>query len=247
MKGSADFRADAWARVVACVVADVDGVSPAVAEQLLTAARIHPPKTLNAVDRYLRAHPNGVASPDADCPRGVMRLSHVLVGAGYSSVRPPQCTQCDSRRPLTAVGPSGRICDHCRRVNQPIICTRRHKPSTHRVNLPDGPVCSNCYSRDPRSKAVCSNYGRLGHRRRRLADGGVLCPACAPRPSTRASAAVRRAPPRPSPRTALSATAATPESRCPGSAGCAGRPAGANPALASVPIWWGVPTAHPQR
>ncbi len=182
MKGSADFRADTWVRVVNRVVADIHEVSPETAERLLTVAKVHRPKTLNAVDRYLRAHPDGVAHPDADCPRGVMRLTHVLIAAGYTTVHPPQCTQCGGRNPLTSIGVSGRICDRCRLANRPFTCSQCRKPSTHRVNLPEGPVCSNCYSRDPRSKAVCSACGRLGQRRHRLADGGVLCPACAPRP-----------------------------------------------------------------
>lgn len=182
MKGSADFRPDAWARVTARVVADVAGMSSEAAERLLTAAKVHRPKTLNAVDRYLSSHPDGVTSPDADCPRGVMRLTHVLLDGGYTSVRPPQCTQCGERKPLTAIGSFGRICDRCRNVNRAVTCARCHKPATHRVNLPDGIVCANCYSRDPCSKALCSNCGRLGHRALRLPDGGVLCSACAPRP-----------------------------------------------------------------
>lgn len=182
MKGSADFRAEVWARVVNRVVADVAGLSTEEAERLLTSARLDRPKTLNAVDRYLIAHPDGVTAPDTNCPRGVMRLTHVLHAAGHTTVHPPRCTQCGAARPVTAIGASGRICDRCRRVNQPFTCTRCLKSSTYRANLPDGPVCSNCYSRDPRSHAVCSRCGRLGRRRRRLADGGVLCPACAPRP-----------------------------------------------------------------
>lgn len=182
MKGSADFRPDAWARVTARIVADVAGMSPEVAERLLTAAKVHRPKTLNAVDRYLSSHPDGVTSPDADCPRGVMRLTHVLLDGGYTSVRLPQCTQCAERKPLTAMGSFGRICDRCRNVNRAVTCARCHEPAIHRVNLPDGIICANCYSRDPRSKTLCSNCGRLGHRARRLPDGGVLCPACAPRP-----------------------------------------------------------------
>lgn len=183
MKGSADFRPDAWARVTARLVADIDGLSVEAAERLLTDARVNRPKTLNAVDCYLAVTPGGVCDPDAACPRGMMRLSHVLLAAGYTAVHPPQCTQCGQRSALTNVGPSGRICEHCLRANRPaVLCARCGKPALHRRNSADGVVCSNCYSRDPSSKAPCHRCGRVGHRRRRLPCGGVLCPACAPRP-----------------------------------------------------------------
>jgi hypothetical protein len=41
-------------------------------------------------------------------------------------------------------------------------------------------VCSTCYSRDPVSRKQCSKCGRFRPRAQRLADGGVLCPTCAP-------------------------------------------------------------------
>lgn len=183
MKGSADFRPDAWARVTARLVADVDGMSLEAAERLLVDARVDRPKTLNAVDHYLAVTPSGVCAPDASCPRGMMRLSHVLRTAGYTSVRPPQCTQCGQRVALTNVGPSGRICDRCRQVNRPtVLCVRCGTPALRRRTLTDGVVCSNCYSRDPLSRARCDGCGRVRHRQRRLADGRVLCPTCAPRP-----------------------------------------------------------------
>lgn len=68
VKGSADFRPDAWARVTARLVADIDGLSVEAAERLLTDARVNRPKTLNAVDCYLAITPGGVCDPDSACP-----------------------------------------------------------------------------------------------------------------------------------------------------------------------------------
>lgn len=176
MRGSANFRPDAWDRVRA-----LGDLSLADADRLLKAARVDRPKTLNQVDAYLAAHGDGVLNPDASCPRGLMRLTHVLVADGHASVKPPACTNCQQRVSLTAIGPTGRICGRCRDLDRSFTCARCAKTSvSRRVNLPDGPVCTNCYSRDPLSRKECSICGRLRPRARRLVDGGVLCPTCAP-------------------------------------------------------------------
>lgn len=180
MRGSANFNRDAWNRVRAHLVEHLEDLTLADADGLLRLARVDRPKTLNQVDSYLAAHGDGVLYLDASCPRGLIRLTHVLVANGHTSVRPPACTNCQRRAPLTSIGPTGRICGHCRDLNRPFMCARCAKTSIRRVNLPEGPVCSNCYSRDPLSRKQCSICGRLGRRARRLADGGVLCPACAP-------------------------------------------------------------------
>ena len=181
MRGSANFNPEAWDRVRARIVRDLPDLSLADADRLLKAARVDRPKTLNQVDAYLAARGDGVLNPDASCPRGIVRLTHVLVADGHTSVRPPACTNCQRREPLTAIGPTGRICGHCRDLNRPFKCARCAKTAvSRRVNLPDGPVCTNCYARDPLSRKQCSMCGRLGRRARRLANGGVLCPRCAP-------------------------------------------------------------------
>jgi hypothetical protein len=181
MKGRADFKPDAWDRVRARLRRDIPDLTLAEADRLLKAARVDRPKTLNQVDAHLATSERGLLDPAADCPRGLMRLTHLLVAEGHTSVTPPACTNCQSRVPLTEKGPSGRICARCRNLNRPFTCTRCAKTSVNRrVNLPGGPVCSNCYARDPLSRKQCSMCGRLGRRARRLADGGVLCPTCAP-------------------------------------------------------------------
>ncbi|CDO10463.1 hypothetical protein C1S82_01545 [Mycolicibacterium cosmeticum] len=184
MKGSADFRPEAWTRVIERLMRDLPDITRATAERLLRDAGIHKPKTLNAVDTYLAAAPHGIQAPDASCPRAVMRLSHLLVAAGHTAVTPPACTQCHRRVTLSGTGPSGRICGQCARRNNPFTCVRCGRLSvSSRTHLHDGTVCSTCFSRDPLSHRQCSKCGRIRARARRLSDGGVLCPGCAPRPT----------------------------------------------------------------
>ena len=184
MKGSADFRPEAWARVTERLMRDLPDITQEAAERMLRDAGIHKPKTLNAVDAYLTDAPDGIRAPDASCPRAVMRLSHVLVAAGHTVITPPACTQCHRRVMLSGTGPSGRICGQCVRRNAPFTCVRCGRQSvSSRTNLHDGTVCSTCFSRDPLSHRQCSNCGRVRARARRLPDGGVLCPGCAPRPT----------------------------------------------------------------
>lgn len=181
MRGSANFNPDAWGRVRSHLFRALPGLSLADADRFLKAARVDRPKTLTQVDAYLTVHGDGVLIPDASCPRGLMRLTHVLLSEGHTSVKPPACTNCQQRTPLIAIGPSGRICGRCRDLNRPFTCALCAKTAvSRRFNLPDGPVCSTCYSRDPVSRKHCSKCGRLRPRARRLADGGVLCPTCAP-------------------------------------------------------------------
>ncbi len=181
MKGSANFNPDAWHRVRTHLVHALPELSVADANRFLNAARIHRPKTLNQVDAYLATHGDSVLHPDASCPRGLIRLTRVLLADGHTSVMPPACTNCQQRAPLTANGPTGRICSRCRDRSEPFTCARCAKTFvSRRIKLPDGLVCTNCYSRDPLSRKHCSKCGRLGRRARRLADGGVLCPTCAP-------------------------------------------------------------------
>ncbi len=181
MKGSANFNLEAWDRVRARLLRDLPDLSLADADRLLTAARVDRPKTLNQVDAYLADRSDGVLNPDALLPPRGYALDARAGCRWPRSVMPPACTNCHQRVPLIAIGPAGRICGRCRELNRPFTCARCAKPSvSRRANLPDGPICGNCYARDPLSRKQCSMCGRLGRRARRLADGGVLCPACAP-------------------------------------------------------------------
>ncbi len=56
--------------------------------------------------------------------------------------------------------------------------------TTNRVarRLPEGRICCSCYAKDPLARRRCSNCRRMRRPTWRLANGGVLCQGCAPRP-----------------------------------------------------------------
>jgi hypothetical protein len=116
MRGSANFDPKAWDRVRARVVRDIPDLSLSEAGRLLAAAGADRPKALNRVDGYLAATVDGVLAPDASCPLAIVRLTHLLIAEGHTSVTPPSCTQCQRRVQLAEMGPTGRICGRCGRL-----------------------------------------------------------------------------------------------------------------------------------
>jgi hypothetical protein len=114
MKGSANFDPTAWERVRARVVRDIPDLSLSDADRLLVAAGADRPKALNRVDKYLAATGDGLPAPDASCLLPIVRLTHLLLAAGHTSVTPPSCTQCQRRVRLTEIGP-----------DRPYLCSLR--------------------------------------------------------------------------------------------------------------------------
>lgn len=140
------------------------------------------PRTLGRLDRYLRAHETGLLTPVFDCPAVVVRLAVQLAATGHTEITALGCSRCGQQVELTQ-RPGERICASCVLQDQAVTCARCGA-ITNRVarRLPEGAICCSCYAKDPLARRRCSNCGRMRRPTRRLADGGVLCQGCAPRP-----------------------------------------------------------------
>ena len=183
MRGHANFDPQAWERVIARLERDVPQLSRCDAERLLRAARVERPKTLNQVDAYLagNADPDAVVAAPASCPRGLLRLTHLLAAEGLG-VSAPACTNCARRVPLRWSGTTGRICGRCFATGMQFTCQRCGSQANGYGSWSSGVLlCRGCVGRDQASLARCDTCGRLGPRAHRLTDGKVLCPTCAPK------------------------------------------------------------------
>ena len=183
MRGRANFDPQAWERVIARLERDIPQLSRCDAEQLLRAARVERPKTLNQVDAYLadNAAPGAVVAAPASCPRGLLRLTHLLAAEGLG-VSAPACTNCARRVPLLWSGPTGRICGRCFATGMQFTCQRCGNQANGYGSWSSGvALCRSCIGRDQASLARCDACGRLGPRAHRLTNGKVLCPTCAPK------------------------------------------------------------------
>lgn len=183
MRGRANFDPQAWERVIARLERDIPELSRCDAERLLRAARVERPQTLNQVDAYLsgNADPGAVVAAPASCPRGLLRLTQLLMAEGLG-VSAPACTNCARRVPLRWSGPTGRICGKCFATNTQFTCQRCGNQANGYGSWSSGVLlCRGCVGRDPATLARCDKCGRLGPRAHRLTDGKVLCPTCAPK------------------------------------------------------------------
>lgn len=183
MRGRANFDPQAWERVIGRLERDIPELSRCDAERLLRAARVERPRTLNQVDAYFADNPDSgavVAAP-ASCPRGLLRLTQLLMAEGLP-VSAPACTKCGRRVALHWSGPTGRICGRCIAANTQFTCQRCGKQANgHGSRLSGTWLCRGCVGRDQASLARCGKCGRLGPRAHRLTDGKVLCPTCGPK------------------------------------------------------------------
>ena len=148
---------------------------------MLAEARAHLPRTVAEIDAYLTNNPDGLTFPDAACPLGIVRLTHVLLGHGHP-VKPPACTGCGERTWLPHQGDQGRICDRCRNLRrQPVACTRCGRAGTIHARIGAEVLCRYCYRLDPQFDKICPNCGPARPIDRRDQSGAPLCATCAPR------------------------------------------------------------------
>ena len=128
----------------------------------------------------------------------VLRLLETLSHAGIDAVRLPSCPRCGRSVRISKLLGGERVCRSCIAKSRTESCSRCgacREPATRDAK---GPVCGNCFVRDPANFEICVNCGRLRSVDTR-SPHGPLCQACGPLPtllcsicSTKASCGISR-------------------------------------------------------
>jgi hypothetical protein len=180
--GSPDFNPAAWQRAVTRLRRDLSGLAAEDAETILRAVGADGPRSLGRLDRYLGANEISVLTPTLDCPAVVMRLARHLSAVGYSGAVPLSCSRCGRQAKLTRRGKEW-ICEPCSGRQRQFTCAHCNVDKTRpAMRLPNGYICQKCYNTHFYTRRPCSKCGQMCKPDRRLPDGGILCPRCAPRP-----------------------------------------------------------------
>ncbi|MGH9169689.1 MAG: hypothetical protein ACRD0Z_02260 [Acidimicrobiales bacterium] len=112
----------------------------------------------------------------------VLRLVETLSDAGIDGVRRPSCPRCGRSVRISKPLGGERVCRSCIAKSREESCYRcgaRREPVTRDAR---GPVCANCFIRDPANLEICVNCGRLRSVETR-SPHGPLCQACGPLPT----------------------------------------------------------------
>jgi hypothetical protein len=134
---------------------------------------------LEELAAHMVAHPDALTSGTSRCPPVLLRLIHVLYGAGHPVVR-PGCVDCGTVTvELRRLRPDGRICGTCDARSRLAMCARCRRAGTRIVaRRSEGGICHRCYRVDPDVVEQCGDCGRVRDPAIRLADGSSLCRAC---------------------------------------------------------------------
>jgi len=159
----------------------VPGLPGDAVQSALEAAGTWHNRPLRELHGHLVAHPNALTEVLPAPPLALVRLAHVLHGAGYK-VHLPACVNCGVVAANLLLGPRGRVCVRCMPRRKPGLCARCGQIGEITAHRAEGGICQRCYRTDPQALKVC---GRCGHTRPpagRLDDGTPICRSCWPRP-----------------------------------------------------------------
>jgi hypothetical protein len=102
-----------------------------------------PARCLEELAAHMTAHPDALTSGSSLCPAALLRLAHVLHGAGHLVTR-PGCAHCGKiTADLRALREEGRICSSCDSRSRRGTCSRcgatgvqiDHRQAARRRNL----------------------------------------------------------------------------------------------------------------
>jgi hypothetical protein len=138
---------------------------------------------LEELATHLAAHPDALTSGSSFCPPVLLRLAHVLHGAGHTVVR-PDCAHCGKVMiDLLRLRPEGRICGTCDARSRLATCARCGRTDVRILaKRPEGGICHRCYRVDADVVEACRDCSRIRAPAVRLPDGGSLCRGCWKRP-----------------------------------------------------------------
>lgn len=148
--------------------------------ELLRAANAWSPQGARVLDEHLKAHPDAFTSPDAHCPRVLVRLAASMRAAGHQVVQ-PICARCgESGLELPRLTPEGRCCEWCLTRERLTACGRCGLPGFPTARRAEGTICRRCYNEE--KVEDCAGCGKQRPPSTRNVEGRALCWACNPRP-----------------------------------------------------------------
>ena len=171
---------DAHCKVVALALrATVPQLDDAQIAAALEQARAASGISLRQLADHFAAHPGALSSGDPNCPAVLVRLAHVLHGAGHEQVVRPGCSGCGKVIDLPRIGPAGRVCQMCAVRANLSNCARCGRSDTRiAARRAEGGICFSCYRTDPEVVEECGQCRRLRMPVTRLDDRTPLCARC---------------------------------------------------------------------
>ncbi|MBV8347469.1 MAG: hypothetical protein JOZ49_08035 [Mycolicibacterium sp.] len=171
---------NAHCKVVALALrATVPQLDDAQIAAALEQARAASGISLRQLADHFAAHPGALSSGDPNCPAVLVRLAHVLHGAGHEQVVRPGCSGCGKVIDLPRIGPAGRVCQMCTVRASLSNCARCGRSDTRiAARRAEGGICFSCYRTDPEVVEECGQCRRLRMPVTRLDDGTPLCARC---------------------------------------------------------------------
>ncbi len=112
----------------------------------------------------------------------LLRLVDALTDAGIAGVKRPTCPRCGRCVRISKPLAGERVCRSCIAKSRRESCSRCGAWSEPVTRDERGPVCGNCFIRDPVNMEICVNCGRLRSDETR-SPHGPLCCACGPLPT----------------------------------------------------------------
>lgn len=162
------------ARVVAALVARVEGLDAQSAASLLAVARAREVRPVKELEVFLR-HPDAAGQAIGDFPLAWVRLAHCLHAAGFPVVL-PVCADCGVLTKELRRSPKGRVCPGCAPPREPRACARCGRTALIMARRPEGGICNRCYLRDPAVLVACVRCTKLRAPAGRDEQGSpVLC------------------------------------------------------------------------
>ncbi|MHB8246092.1 MAG: hypothetical protein ACYDGN_12210 [Acidimicrobiales bacterium] len=143
----------------------------------------------------LEDHPQLLTGAGAEAPvPSVLRLIDALCDAGSERIVRPVCPKCHRAVTLSKLRDGLRICRGCEARLRAVACARCgavRDPVTREAS--GGPVCANCFTKDPSNQEECRRCGRRRPVSVRTSKG-PLCASCRPVPQMTCAICGRVAP-----------------------------------------------------
>ncbi len=176
----ADTMVDVRSRLLEHLRGHIGQATDEYLTQLLKNSHAWSPQGARVLDEYLTEHPDALNSPDAHCPRVLVRLAATMHSAGHQVVR-PSCARCgESGLELPRLAPEGRCCEWCLTRERLTTCARCGLAGYPTARRLEGTICRRCYN-DEKSED-CAGCGKQRPPSTRDEQGRSLCWACNPRP-----------------------------------------------------------------
>jgi hypothetical protein len=164
---------------LAQVIDDLASRLPALRlDELRTLVAESAPGTRSLVDLqdYLAGHPDALRSGEQTLPVAMLRILHALEGRPDVQVVVPGCADCGTRGPLPGRRPDlARICRRCAKARESTAeCSRCGLHQRVACRTEGGPLCHQCYVKEPSLRELCMKCQTPRRVSVRLPDGAAL-------------------------------------------------------------------------